>query len=690
MLSSWTKIWIGSLYGYLKRSSYPVVAHILLSLAIAAGTVHAEISVPKQSDWLDRGIVLQSGPPGSWDARLGGMISPCTVVKKDGTYFLYYIGADGNRSTDGGPRHRALGVATSTDGINFTKYSGNPILTHLPHNNEEEGIFSAGATLDDNGDIVLYYSALDAGSATSESVDSDIRLAVSSDGFNFTEIGDVVSHSDSSVWGYGDELFPVGTFYSDGTWYVYYIAKGSAAYWDLGLAWGSAPDNLSNTQAVITSGSYVIGGCDVVRLSSETIGLFVLRDFNTWIIEVRSASIISPDQLSEPLETYDVDTIGHNTVLLDRELNTWFMYGENAPDRTEISVRTAPVSGGDTTAPTVPSGLNPISISDTRIDATWNAASDPESGIASYNIYRDGVKVGTATETNYGDTELTEDTSYTYEVSAVNGAGIESEKSAAVATTTLADTTAPSIISGTTSGEPNKVTVVFSEPVEEASSEDISNYGIDNDVTISGASLASDLKTVVLTTSPHTDGVTCTLTVNNIKDRASTPNVIAANTQVTYTFAGELVISNLTVDSGKAYEVVENGLQSGSLAYIDRSYTFKDVPASLLGATYIKTANDDKGLTGSSFITFEVNQDVTVYVAHDNRIATKPSWMASFTDTGEDLVTTDTTLSIFAKDFSAGTVTLGGNEGGGNSMYSVIIVAQDTPQLAAPTGLRKE
>jgi hypothetical protein len=165
--------------------------------------------------------------------------------------------------------------------------------------------------------------------------------------------------------------------------------------------------------------------------------------------------------------------------------------------------------------------------------------------------------------------------------------------------------------------------------------------------------------------------------------------VIAANTHVTYSFAGQLVISNLTVDSGKAYEVVENGLQNGALAYIDRGYTLSNVPASLPAATYIKTANDDKGLTGSSFITFDVNQNVTVYLAHDNRITTKPSWMVSFTDTGDDLVTTDSTLSIFAKVVSAGAVTLGGNEGGGNSMYSVIIIPQGTPLLAAPTGLTK-
>ena len=344
----------------------------------------------------------------------------------------------------------------------------------------------------------------------------------------------------------------------------------------------------------------------------------------------------------------------------------------------------------DTTPPTVPSNLTAFAVSESGINLQWEAANDLESGISRYNIFRDNTYIGHTMVTSFSDKGLAENSTYTYKVSAVNGAGLESEKSAPILATTLADTTPPTIISVTTSGDPNKVTVVFSEPVEEASSENMSNYGVDNGVTISGASLALDLKTVVLTTSPHTGGVTYTLNVNNIKDRASTPNVIAANTQVTYAFAGELVISNLTVYSGKAYEVVEDGLQIGSLAYIDRSYTFSEVPASLLGATYIKTANDDKGLTGSSFITFEVNQDVTVYVAHDNRIATKPSWMASFTDTGEDLVTTDTTLSIFAKDFSAGTVTLGGNEGGGNSMYSVIIVAQDTPQLAAPTGLRKE
>ena len=131
---------------------------------------YAEIIIPVESDWEDHGLVLQSGSKGQWDDLLGdaktgtqGMHTVCALVKKDNTYFLYYLGADGKRVlSDGGVRHRAMGVATSKDGINFTKYSGNPILTHLPNKNEEEGIYAATVFLDGNN-FICYYGAMDAG-----------------------------------------------------------------------------------------------------------------------------------------------------------------------------------------------------------------------------------------------------------------------------------------------------------------------------------------------------------------------------------------------------------------------------------------------------------------------------------------------------------------------------------------------
>ena len=353
------------------------------------------------------------------------------------------------------------------------------------------------------------------------------------------------------------------------------------------------------------------------------------------------------------------------------------------------------IKPSDTTPPSTPQQLNASPQSENQINLTWQAANDPESGISNYKIYRDGVNIGQPTTTSFLDTGLNEGATYTYEVSSVNGAGLESTKSTSVSATTIADITSPTITSVNTSGNPNQVIVVFSESVEQASATDISNYSIDNAIVVSGISLGSDQKTVTITTSSHTDGVTYSLIVNNVKDRASTPNMIATNTTKSYTFVLQLVISNLTVSSGQAYEIVQNGLLDGVLVFIDRTYVYSGVPVLVEGATYIKTANDDKLSSGSSFITFDVNQDVSIYVAHDDRITTKPSWMVSFNDNGVDLVIASQGHSIWKKDFTTGTITLGGNEGGSSSsMYTVIVVGQgtnstpDTTPPAIPMGLR--
>jgi hypothetical protein len=140
----------------------------------------------------------------------------------------------------------------------------------------------------------------------------------------------------------------------------------------------------------------------------------------------------------------------------------------------------------------------------------------------------------------------------------------------------------------------------------------------------------------------------------------------------------DLVISELSPSS---YQVVYDALNAGQLLYVDRTVEYASVPFSYQVKTFIKTANDDKHSSGSSFMSFEINRDASVYVAHDDRLATKPSWLSSFTDTGDDLVDNSgesVHLSLYKKDFSTNdTVTLGGNEGGGQpncSMYTVVVV----------------
>ncbi len=64
--------------------------------------------------------ILFPGPPGNWDSWRA---TPGPVIKEDGVYKMYYQGwADNEGVWD-------IGLATSSDGVNWTKYAGNPILT---------------------------------------------------------------------------------------------------------------------------------------------------------------------------------------------------------------------------------------------------------------------------------------------------------------------------------------------------------------------------------------------------------------------------------------------------------------------------------------------------------------------------------------------------------------------------------
>ena len=135
---------------------------------------------------------------------------------------------------------------------------------------------------------------------------------------------------------------------------------------------------------------------------------------------------------------------------------------------------------------------------------------------------------------------------------------------------------------------------------------------------------------------------------------------------------GSGLISNLSPSSYGT-----DVLDVGKFQYVDRTYTFSGVPNPLLNLDYILTANGDKSSQGTGWVTFTVSQDVTVYIAHDDRITPKPTWMLGYVDTGDDLLSAGGgTFSVWAKDYLQGTVTLGGNiESGttGNSMYTVVV-----------------
>ncbi len=116
------------------------------------------------------------------------------------------------------------------------------------------------------------------------------------------------------------------------------------------------------------------------------------------------------------------------------------------------AIATIPSSGGDTTAPTVPSGLTATAVSDDQINLAWNASTDAV-GVVSYRVRRAGALIATVSGTSYQNTGLTASTAYSYTVAAVDAAGNQSALSGSASATTEAVTTG-----GPTPGVPPNVT----------------------------------------------------------------------------------------------------------------------------------------------------------------------------------------------------------------------------------------
>ena len=285
----------------------------------------SSVRLPSQADWVDQGIILEAGADGDWDHYLWGGFA-FSVIKKDGTYYLYYQGSSDYRTEyDETVLWRAIGVATSRDGIHFSKHAENPVLTWFPQQYGEEGAVSSGVTLGQQGEIVMYYGANTQESRTT--VNADARIATSWDGLKFTDLGVALDRKDKSVWGGGDELFPVDAIFDSEQWFVYYIPNGTPESGLLGVASGDQDNVLVQSSAVTSGGNpiSVWGTAGHVRLDKETYAL-ILNNVRENRTEVRLVSLKTPHIVSEPMAIYQFDEVQQAVLLLDEENETWLMY----------------------------------------------------------------------------------------------------------------------------------------------------------------------------------------------------------------------------------------------------------------------------------------------------------------------------------------------------------------------------
>ena len=155
---------------------------------------------------------------------------------------------------------------------------------------------------------------------------------------------------------------------------------------------------------------------------------------------------------------------------------TTYTYEVSAVDTSgNEGIKSTPASATtlDITPPPQVTGLTATAVSGYQIDLSWIA--NPAQDLSYYNVYRDGVLIASTTNTTFRDTGLASQTTYTYEVSAVDTSGNEGQLSASASATTW-DITAPSQVTGLTVGTVTDTQISLSwnanpEP-------DVANYNI--------------------------------------------------------------------------------------------------------------------------------------------------------------------------------------------------------------------
>jgi hypothetical protein len=185
----------------------------------------------------DPAPVLDKGAPGSWDAYQ--VTNPSVVQTADG-YVMYYAGGDSAK----GPR--LVGLATSTDGIHWTKYN-DPATTDTLHAESDPvyapeptarwpitRIFDPNVMKTPQGWTMVYLG--DQGTYSNVGVD----VATSADGIHWQRVREQPGFLLSQIKGWS-QSFLLEAVYVNDTYFIYMDINGPRSGTDVYMAFHSGP-----------------------------------------------------------------------------------------------------------------------------------------------------------------------------------------------------------------------------------------------------------------------------------------------------------------------------------------------------------------------------------------------------------------------------------------------------------------
>ena len=345
--------------------------------------------IPDETEWTNQGVIFTRGGVGDFDQNIvGGTNSGGQTIKFNGTYFMYYAASIPDEVPPAS-KDRKIGVATTTTPGVLNSWVKHPdtVLDYIPHPppNEcpDEGIFGMVPIVWD-GTIYMYYGAMrDTGGCGN--VDSDIRVATSTNGFDFTDqgkvIGDGVGGDPCAGCGTG-EIYPIAGFRraSDGKWFIYYVnAVGAQNEVYLTQSTTAGGNNFLIFEKTGTAGldeevlpnrgasGETYYGASLALLDSTTLAIFQMQHVQGAAPirkqDVYTAAVADPYTLSAPVEIYDgpaapFDKSMFANSFLDGPLWRMFYGGCNAvggctnADIDRFEMRTAASGLGPTPTPT--------------------------------------------------------------------------------------------------------------------------------------------------------------------------------------------------------------------------------------------------------------------------------------------------------------------------------------------------
>lgn len=171
--------------------------------------------------------VLLVGPSNSWDST--DVLDP-VVIKQGGTYKMWFAGYDGTTYQ--------IGYASSADGVLWSKYGGNPVVTPSGAGWDGASVL-APTVLYESGVYKMWYTGVDSSGLTR------IGYATSPDGFVWTKNVDPVLDLGSSGSWEGNDVTGPSVVNEGGTYHMWYAGNDGAT---LRLGHATSSDGLTWTK----------------------------------------------------------------------------------------------------------------------------------------------------------------------------------------------------------------------------------------------------------------------------------------------------------------------------------------------------------------------------------------------------------------------------------------------------------